>query len=265
MRVDVHGSGTPVRRIGLAAADSGEILLDAEGVAALNAAMEEAEADPSCRIIVLGGPPGSFCRGLDIDSLTSRESMDFSGEIRSFARCLAMIRASERVVISAVDGEAAGGGVGLAAATDICIATARSTFALPELVLGLLPAIILPILLERLPPQKVRLLCLSNSISSGEALTWGLVDRLIQDPSGLEKSVRAATRHCLHCSPKAIKELKGLQAPWGTGDLDEALEAGAGQLAQLLGEEETLRNLRAFLEGEPMPWFHPSDSKRKSR
>ncbi|MFC1574616.1 enoyl-CoA hydratase/isomerase family protein [Gemmatimonadota bacterium] len=262
MRVDSRGSGTPVRRIDLEAADSGEILLDAEGVVALSAALEDAEADSSCRVIVLSGSPGSFCRGMDIGSITSGERTDLTREIHSFASCLAMIRASERVVISAVDGEAAGGGVGLAAAADICIATARSTFALPELVLGLLPAIILPVLLERLPPQKVRLLCLSSSINSGEALAWGLVDRLAQDPSELEKSVRSATKHCLRCSPKAVAELK---TRWGAPNLEDALEAGAGRLAQLIGEEETAQALRAFLDGEPMPWFIPYGPKRESR
>ena len=255
MRVHVQGIGTPVRRIGLGPGDSGEILLDAPGVAALMTALKDVETDPSCRIIVVEGIPGMFCGGMEMGFATSADGKDFSDDAHRFARCLAMMRSSERVVISVVDGEAAGGGVGLAAAADICLATQRSTFALPELVLGLLPAVILPVLLERLPPQKVRLLCLSQGIQADDALAWGLVDRLVEDLSELEKSVRSALKHCLRCSPSAVAELKALQAGRGGEDLSEALEAGAGRIAQLMGKEETVRVLRAFLDGETPPWF----------
>jgi enoyl-CoA hydratase/carnithine racemase len=254
MRVQVQGTGTPVRRIGLGPGEETEILIDVQGVAALAAALEDAEKDPSCRVVVVEGTPGVSCSGMDLSFTTSATQEDLLDQARGFAHCLAMMRDSKRVVISVVDGDAVGGGVGLAAAADVCIVTDRSSFALPELALGLVPAVILPVLLHRLPPQKVRLMCLSIAIRPDEALAWGLADRLVEDPAELEKAVRSVIKHCLRCSPRAVAELKAVSAGGGE-DLREALEEGARRMAQLVGDEDTVRALRGFLDGEALPWF----------
>jgi enoyl-CoA hydratase/carnithine racemase len=254
MRVQVQGTGTPVRRIGLGPGEGTEVLIDVQGVAALAAALEDAEHDPSCRVMVVEGTPGVFCSGMDLAFTTSATQEDLLDQARGFARCLAMMRSSKRVVISAVDGEAVGGGVGLAAAADICLATERSSFALPELVLGLVPAVVLPVLLQRVLPQKVRLMCLSGAIHPAEALAWGLVDRAVKGTGELEKAVRSAIKHCLRCSPRAVAELKAISAGTG-GDLPEALEAGAEHMVRFLDDEATLQALEGFLDGEALPWF----------
>ncbi|MFG1691273.1 enoyl-CoA hydratase/isomerase family protein [Gemmatimonadota bacterium] len=255
MRVQVQGTGTPVRRIGLGPGEETEVLIDVQGVAALAAALEDAEKDPSCRVMVVEGTPGVFCSGMDLGFATSATEQELLDQVRGFARCLAMMRSSKRVVISVVDGEAVGGGVGLAAAADVCLATERSSFALPELVLGLVPAVVLPVLLHRVLPQKVRLMCFSAAIRPAEALAWGLVDRVVEGPGELEKAVRSAIKHCLRCSPRAVAELKAVSAGGGR-DLPEALEAGAEHMVRwFLDDEATLRALEGFLDGEALPWF----------
>ena len=258
MRIDVQGSGTPVRRVILGPDRSpgrkpADVVIDAEGAASLLAAMKEAESDPLCRIIVLEGRHPVFCRGMDLNGVTSGK--DYSEEVRLFARCLAAMLSSSRVVLSVVDGEAAGGGVGLAAAADICVATARSSFALPELVLGLLPAVVLPVLLERMPPQKVRMLCLSSGIPADQAHAMGLLDRCVDDPAGLENALRSVIKHCLRCSPRSVAGLKDLQGRMRTMGLKEALEAGAERTADIIADPETVKVIRAFLDGESLPWF----------
>ena len=254
MRVKVHGTGTPVRRIGLGPSEGREVLIDVQGVAALAAALEDAEQDPSCRVVVVEGTPGVFCSGMDLSFTTSATQEELLDQARGFARCLAIMRSSQRVVISVVDGEAVGGGVGLAAAADLCLATEHSSFALPELVLGLVPAVVLPVLLYRVLPQKVRLMCFSAAIRPGEALAWGLVDRVVEGPEELEEDVCSAIKHCLRCSPRAVAELKAISASGGL-DLPEALEAGAEHMVRFLDDEGTLRALDAFLDGETLPWF----------
>lgn len=255
MRVLVRGSGTPVWRVALHPDESGETLLDPPGVVALSAALEEAEGDPACRVVVVEGTPGRFCGGLDLAFATSADDEAVRVEVRRFARLLSMMKGSERIILAAVDGEATGGGVGIAAAADLCLATRRASFGLPEAVLGLVPAVILPVLLERLPPQKVRLLALSDRIGGEEALGWGLVDRLLDGPQALESSLRSAIKHALRCSPRAVAHLKALTAGRTPPELMEALEAGADTTTRLLGEGEIRQALTAFLQGSSLPWF----------
>lgn len=232
-----------------------DVLIDGEGAASLLAAMEDAEADSLCRVIVLEGRSPVFCRGMDLGWVTANPGRDLVEDVRVFARCLAAVCASGRVVISVVDGEAVGGGLGLAAAADICVATARSTFVLPELVLGLLPAVVLPVLLERMTPQKARLLCLTSGISAEQAQGWGLVDRWVEDPARLEKTLRSVIKHCLRCAPRAVAGLKDLQDRTRGLGLEEALDAGAERTAGIMADPGAVQLLRGFLDGESMPWF----------
>jgi enoyl-CoA hydratase/carnithine racemase len=260
MRIDVRGSGGAVRRITLGPGrapdgDPTDVLIDAAGAAALLAALDAAESDPRCRIIVLEGRAPVFCRGMDLGWVTSNPEVDLSDGVRRFARCLGGMRSSSRIVISVVDGEVMGGGVGLAAAADLCLATARSTFALPELVLGLLPAVVLPVLHERMSPQKARMLCLSSRISADEARGWGLVDRCVEDPARLERTLRSLIKHCLRCSPRAVAGLKDLQDRTVALGLGEALEAGADRTTGIIADPDATGIIRAFLDGEPPPWF----------
>ena len=78
-----------------------------------------------------------------------------------------------------MEGAARGGGVGLAAACDVVVASEDSSFALPELLFGLLPAVALPFLLDRISIQAIRLWALTgHSRSAAEAMADGLVDQI---------------------------------------------------------------------------------------
>lgn len=256
MKVVLTESGSAIKRICLfPGTEEGAILIDAKGVVALKEALEAGEADRACRIIVLEGPQGAFCQGMDLGFIAGEPDQDFTGEIHLFGECLALIRASRKVHICTVDGAAAGGGVGLAAAADIVIATSRASFGLPELVLGLLPAVILPVLQERLTPQKVRLLCLSSSMDAGRALALGLADRLVENPDKLEGALRGVMKQILRCSPGAIAELKSLQDEIEGKSCSDALEIGSRRTARLVNNRETLETLKAFQGGAPLPWF----------
>ncbi len=159
------------------------------------------------------------------------------------------------MVIAAVDGAAAGGGVGLVAAADLALATARATFGLPEVTLGLLPAMVFPVLLERLTPQRARMLALSPAVSAEEALALGLVDRVVADAGALQPALRGAIKHALRCNPRRVAELKALGARMAGLPLDEALALGRGRTAEHLGDPEQAQHLRDFLAQGAMPWF----------
>jgi enoyl-CoA hydratase/carnithine racemase len=244
-----------VWRVAIEPGDVERAVIDRRGVSALTALIDDAEASAACRVLVLQGQEGSFCQGMDLAYLVAHPDEDVSEEAREYARCLDRLRGLGQVVIAVVDGAANGGGVGLAAAADVVVATARSTFGLPELVLGLEPAIVLPVLLERMTRQQARLLALSESVDAARAATLGLVDHLVAEPERLERKVRAVIKHALRCHPDAVIGVKRLVDRIGGLSRSEGLQQGAERTAALIADSNRLMDIQGFLRGEPLPWF----------
>jgi enoyl-CoA hydratase/carnithine racemase len=230
----------------------------ARSLATALAAAGEAEA----KVVVLQGRPGLFCRGLDFDALgaagadiveEAARAIAMSGGVEWFARCLEAIRSSEKPTVAVVDGTALGGGLAIAAACDVLVASDRSTFGLPEVLFGLAPAIAMPVLLERMPAQKARSLALSGrSMSGEEAHACGLVDMLSSEED-LEAIVRRVVRELARprtASAAAIKELvRGL-----AGDpAADGIRSGVLRTTETLARPEVRAATAAFERGE-LPW-----------
>ena len=245
-----------VWRICLAPTEQGgQTLIDGDGMARLSAVLEEADSSSRCRVLVLEGQAGSFCQGMDLAFMTSRASEERLSATVLFARCLGRLRGGRQVVVAAVDGTAMGGGVGLVAAADVVLCTEGSTFGLPELSLGLLPAMVLPVLLERMQPQKARWLALCGTVNARRALDLGLADEVVGDSELLGRALRKTIKQALRCRPQSVAGLK-----WHMDQImgmteTEALEAGAQLTAELLNDSYGMAALEAFLDGEPLPWF----------
>jgi methylglutaconyl-CoA hydratase/polyketide biosynthesis enoyl-CoA hydratase PksH len=256
MRVRCEPKDSPVWRVHLEPGDKPEVVFDGPGISALDAQIQAAEASTRCRVIVIESSPGVFCRGMDLEFLVAHAGEDQSEKLAAYARCMERLRASTKAVICLVDGETMGGGVGLVAAADLVIATARSSFALPECVLGLIPAMVLPLLCERMPVQKARWMAMSSrSVDADEAATIGLIDQRVEGPSELEQALRRALKGLLRASPRAVGQLKRYATQIATLSRADALERGAQQTAHDLLDLDTLAALRGFMAGESPAWF----------
>lgn len=142
--------------------------------------------DPEVRVVVLTGAQGAFSSGADLDCsglgqptpAASQEYME-----RSHSTVL-KIRAARQPVIAAIDGAAVGAGLGLAAACDLRIASARSKFIAPFLKLGLPPDFGTTYLLPRLigTDAALELFLSCRAVDGDEALRMGLVTQLSDDP-----------------------------------------------------------------------------------
>jgi enoyl-CoA hydratase/carnithine racemase len=241
--------------------DDGDVTVTAGGMGELLALLARAEEAPSCRVIVLEATGSSFCRGMDLDGV-ARGGEDPADGVRLYAECLSALRHSSRLVIAVVDGDALGGGVGLAAAADILLATRRAVFGLPEVMVGLIPAMVLPVLFERIPPQKARRLAVgAASISADRAHELGLVDELVDDGAEVERALRPLLRNALRTSPAAVSALKRFTAEVAPMGCREGIEAGRAHTTTSLSQPEVLSGIRAFVAGEPLPWqerYRPS-------
>lgn len=209
-------------------------------------------AEAKARYITIEGEAGAFCEGLDLGRLADRAE-DWTATQLSYA---AMLRALERAacpVAALVDGVALGGGLGLVAAADLVIATPRSTFGLPDVLVGLVPAIALPQLTSRLGVAKARLLALDGgAVDAPTALRIGLVDEIADD---LDVAVARHARRWLRGDIRAQQEVKVATAEMNTPDAEaEALR----RFSKLLATVETQRRIARMAAGEP-PWLDDSE------
>ncbi len=153
-------------------------------------------------IIILEGQQGVFSTGMDFKEISAAESDKIPGNAKAFAKIyigiLKRMATMPRVIIAKIDGKVLAGGVGFAAASDLVVATEKTTFTLSEALWGLLPANVLPYLIRRIGFQKAYTMTLTTgTITAKEALDIHLVDELSQD---LDKSIRTKASLKMGCS-----------------------------------------------------------------
>jgi len=230
--------------------------LDACTIVTLSLAIKRAVDDPSIQVLVFHGADGIFCRGMSLGGLVSSEMIgDPTEGVRAFARCLEVLRLAEKPTIAVVDGDALGGGLGIAAACDVVLATLDAAFGLPELLLGLLPAIVLPVLLERMPAQQARLLALrAESVSAERARDLGLADEVVP-ADDLLRIVRRWVRALSRPDPGAVAGLKRYSAELSGLGVTAGLSRGAGLTAERLADRALRETIRDFVAGGAPPWL----------
>lgn len=230
VRVEVAGG---LARLTFCAPETGNAV-DVAMIDALFAALTAVTADPAVRAVLLRGE-GTFCTGMARD-LAYVEGRPNREAIARFEACLGLLAESPIPTVACVEGVAAGGGVGLAAACDMVLAGPEARFSLPEARFGLIPATIAPYLLRRLPSARVRALALSTrAIGADEAFVIGLVDEILPDP--LEAALNQRLGQLLKADPAALGAIKALLArPDAPGE-------GGARLAEWLERPEVRARL----------------------
>jgi enoyl-CoA hydratase/carnithine racemase len=144
-----------------------------------------AMADPTVRLLVVTGAGGAFCAGADIGEFAIH-----AADPAWRARNNAAIRATQttlarapKPVDAAIDGDAIGGGLGVALACDVRLATARSRFGLTPAKLGLVyPLHDTRLLVDAVgPAQAKRMLFTAAVFGAAEALRIGLIEEIVDD------------------------------------------------------------------------------------
>jgi methylglutaconyl-CoA hydratase len=188
--------------------------LDEDVIERLHAALDGAEASADARVIVLESEGKTFCAGADL-AYMRRQAEASAEENERSARRLALLYerldASRKPLIARVQGAAMGGGVGLVAASDIAIASPGAIFALTEVRLGLVAAVISPYVLEKIGASRARELVLTaRRFGADEARGIGLVHRIAPDDKdeSLDIAVEEAAREVLLGGPGALARVK---------------------------------------------------------
>ena len=204
--------------------------LDVRSVADLSRDLAAAIAGPDRVVLLTGAHAGVFCLGMMLDA-----AHDVRHETRAFAGVLLALHRARKPTLAVIDGQTIGGGLGLAAACDWVIATDASTFALPELLWGLVPAVIWPVITDRMAPHVARQWTLSaHTRLATEAAAVGLVDDVLP-AEGIGPAIRRAERRLARLEPHALVTFRQWTRTSRSLDLPDALERGADIASSLIG------------------------------
>ncbi len=199
-------------------------------LAELTAALLEAQADAQVRCIVIDGAGGlAFSAGID---LVERRTLDVAAMGRQSRAVLDIVRAiagSPVPVIAAIDGWCLGGGLEVALACDLRLASDASRFAFPEMALGTYPGAGGAVLLPRIvgPARAASLLLSTQRLDAAQALEAGLVTSVT--PRALfEEAVQARVEDICSLSPAAVRAVRESLRRGITLPLDQAFEMDQG-------------------------------------
>jgi methylglutaconyl-CoA hydratase len=204
------------------------------------------------RVILLkSGGERTFCAGASFDELLQIKDKEagavfFSG----FARVINACRKSPKIIIARVQGKAVGGGVGLAAAADYCMATEAASIKLSELAIGIGPFVISPAVIRKvgLPAFSQLTIHASDFQTAQWAKEKGLYNEVYADIRSLDNAVDILAEKLASYHPEALAGLK--QILWeGTGDWDNLLNERAATSGELVLSEFTQQALQRFLNG----------------
>jgi len=144
--------------------------------------------------------------------------------------------------------------VGLVACCDVAICTEAAKFALTEVRLGLIPAVISPYVIAAIGPRQARRYFLSaEPIEAKEAYHMGLVHEVVT-PDILDETVDTLARSLLKGGPKALIAAKRFIAEQSPGDRKALKKKTAQLIAELRVSKEGQEGLSAFLEKRPPDW-----------
>jgi methylglutaconyl-CoA hydratase len=232
---------------------------DAGLISALSEAFEALQGAEGVRVVFLRGAGGTFSAGADLDWM--RAAVDASEaenreDAMALARMLKGLWDLPHLTVALVDGGAFGGGVGLAAACDMAIATRDAKFSFSEVRLGLTPATISPYVVAAIGPRRARALFATGRVfGAGEAQAFGLVDEVVADPAGLRAAQARIAQDMQACAPGAVGDAKRLAADVYARDIDEALmRETARRIAAARVGEEGQEGVRAFLGRRKARW-----------
>jgi len=215
--------------------------------------------DQSVRVIIIAAEGKSFCAGADLNWMKRASEYDEdqnredAGEL---ALMLNAIYACPKPVIARVQGNAFGGGVGVVAAADIAIGVSDVQFALSEVKLGIIPAVISPYVIEAIGARYAhRYFITAERFSGSEAYRIGLLHDLAQSIDAMDEMIAGLCTVLLGNGPKAIEAAKNLiQAVAQKPIDDELMEDTIERIAQIRSTPEAKEGIGAFLGKRRPDW-----------
>lgn len=215
-------------------------------------------ADEGVRVVVLTGAGRSFCAGGDLAWMAAQRQMDAkarAGEAGKLAGMLGALNNLPKPLIGRVQGNAFGGGVGLASICDVAVGVEDLKMGFTETRLGIIPATIGPYVLARMGEGRARRVFMSARLfDAAEAVELNLLARAVP-AADLDAAVEREVVPYLSCAPGAVAAAKQLARDLGPR-VDEAVIAHTIKaLTQRWESEEAREGIGAFFDKRKASWM----------
>ncbi|PLW83398.1 enoyl-CoA hydratase [Kineobactrum sediminis] len=222
--------------------------------------LEALPAQRQYRFVVLRGKGGSFCSGGDLTMFrtvfqdgASRDSIVQANA--DFGRLLRAVRALPQLFVVAIEGVAMAGGLGLSCIADVVITTADARYALSEVALGIPPAQITPVVIERIGASQARRLLLTAQRFDGtEAWRLGFAHELVADGVALNAALARLLTEARRGAPGAIALTKQIISASATLAPDAMVAFAAERFADAMLGDEAREGMAAFAEKRRPHW-----------
>ena len=228
--------------------------------AALTEAFETLHGADHVRIVFLKGAGKTFCTGVDPAWLKVAASDWSEADLRDEGlRVIGMLRALTAIpalTVALVEGEAIGGGAGLAAACDLAVATVDARFAFPEVTHGAVAALVAPFVVNAIGPRQAKaLFATGRTFNAAYAEKIGLIQEIVEDGEGLKAAADRLIEQALVAAPGAVAESKRMVwHVWAEAQDHALLQDMAHRFARSRFSEEGREGLAATLEGRRPSW-----------
>ena len=224
--------------------------LDRQTLNELTLAFAQAAQDDAVRVVVLAGAgEKAFVAGADISEMSGCSSVQAQAFSRAGQRLMSSIERLGKPVIARVQGFALGGGMELAMACHLRVASEKAKFGQPEINLGLIPGFGGTQRLLRLAGRSAALeLCLTGTpVNAQRAYELGIINRVVA-PEALDETVEALADQLAAAAPLAAAGILDAVLQGGETSLDQGLEFETQGFALMFSTEDMREGTRAFLE-----------------
>jgi crotonobetainyl-CoA hydratase len=213
--------------------------------------------DPELRVaIVTGAGDRFFSAGWDLKAAAAGDTEDYGKG--GFGGLTEMFQLT-KPVIAAVNGWAAGGGLEIALACDLIVASAHARLALPEVTRGLVPDAGGVLRLPKRVPRALamEMMLTGRPVEADEAERWGLVNQVVS-PADLMDEARATAERIVAAAPLAVEAVKSIVAATEELSVEDGYRAlAAGGIPEYRRSNESAdarEGPRAFAEGRDPEW-----------
>jgi methylglutaconyl-CoA hydratase len=209
----------------------------------------DAGKNPDVKVIILkSGGDRTFCAGASFKELiTINDAETGKGFFSGFANVINAMRKCPQFIIGRIQGKTVGGGVGIAAATDYCMATKFAAIKLSELNVGIGPFVVSPAIERKMGVSAMSQIAIdANNFYEAEwARSKGLFANVYESIEEMDTAVEAFAKHLCTYNPEAMTEMKKIF--WkDTDDWDNLLAERAAISGRLVLSDFTKKTLEKF-------------------
>ncbi|SEI16008.1 gamma-carboxygeranoyl-CoA hydratase [Pseudomonas asplenii] len=242
---------------------------NAEMIRELIIALDQVQANPALRFLLLRARGRHFSAGADLAWMQQSAELDYHTNLddaRELAELMYNLARLKLPTLAVVQGAAYGGALGLISCCDMAIGAEDAQFCLSEVRIGLAPAVISPFVVQAIGERATRRYALTAERFSGlRARELGLLAECYP-AAELDRQVEAWIDNLLHNSPQAMRVSKDLLREVGSGALTPSLRRYCeNAIARIRVSPEGQEGLRAFLQKRPPAWQGGSTNEESNR